>query len=180
MHVRPLMDNEIDTYLRLLQAVNAESGVDGLGHSHAYPKAEPYDHDAAVQRETLRWASRTTGPGWRRAWGLFDHAELVGHCHLVGGSMSTELHRVSMGMGILRTHHRQGGGTQLLTAVRDWARNRPNIDWLDLGVFDDNNAAQALYLKHGFEVVGRTPDRFRVDGQALDDIAMTLHVAVGH
>ena len=111
MHVRPLMDNEIDTYLRLLQAVNAESGVDGLGHSHAYPKAEPYDHDAAVQRETLRWASRTTGPGWRRAWGLFDHAELVGHCHLVGGSMSTELHRVSMGMGILRTHHRQGGGS---------------------------------------------------------------------
>ncbi|MBT6443583.1 MAG: GNAT family N-acetyltransferase, partial [Acidimicrobiaceae bacterium] len=60
------------------------------------------------------------------------------------------------------------------------ARNRPNIDWLDLGVFDDNNAAQALYLKHGFEVVGRTPDRFRVDGQALDDIAMTLHVAVSH
>ncbi|MFM2070891.1 MAG: hypothetical protein RLZZ623_1154, partial [Actinomycetota bacterium] len=32
------------------------------------------------------------------------------------------------------------------------------------------------YVRHGFHVVGRTPDRFRVDGQSLDETSMTLDV----
>ena len=179
MHVRPLVIDEIDGYLRLLQAVNAESGVDGVGHSHAYSASEPYNHQAACEREVTRWSSPISGTGWRRGWGLFDDDELVGHIHVVGGTISTEVHRIGMGMGILRSHHRQGGGTLLLESVIEWARDQPHIDWLDLGVFADNQAALALYPRHGFEVLGRTPDRFRVDGHTLDDIAMTLHVAGG-
>lgn len=178
MHVRPLGIDEIDSYLRLLQAVNAESGVDGVGHSHAYSRInDPYNHQAACEREVTRWSSPTSGTDWRRGWGLFDQEALVGHVHAVGGSISTELHRISMGMGILCSHHRQGGGTLLLQTIITWAQEQPHIDWLDLGVFADNEAAQALYLKHGFQILGRTPDRFRVDGQTLDDIAMTLPVA---
>ena len=64
----------------------------------------------------------------------------------------------------------------LLHAAIDWAKHQPSIAWIDLGVFSDNPGAQALYTRHGFEVLGRMPDRFRVDGESLEDISMTLDV----
>ena len=102
---------------------------------------------------------------------------MVGHLYLAGGMLRSELHRVSLGMGIKSSHRRRGGGSLLLESAIEWARNQPIIAWIDLGVFSDNPGAQALYARHGFEVLGRTPDRFRVDGHSLDDITMTLDVA---
>jgi hypothetical protein len=34
-----------------------------------------------------------------------------------------------------------------------------------------------LSARYGFQVLGRTPDRFRVDGHWLDVISMTVNVA---
>jgi RimJ/RimL family protein N-acetyltransferase len=109
--------------------------------------------------------------------GLFDGAALVGHLYLAGGGLLSELHRVNLGMGIIAPYRRQGGGGLLLTEAIDWARHQPTIDWIDLGVFSDNPGARALYEGHGFTAVGRVDDRFRVDGESLDDISMTLAVA---
>jgi RimJ/RimL family protein N-acetyltransferase len=156
---------------------DASSGVDGAGHSHAYSQSEPLDIEAGRDREVTRWSTEIDDPAWRRAWGLFDQGELVGHLHLAGGMLRSELHRVDMGIGVRRSHRRQGGGTLLLETGIEWARKQPTIDWIDLGVFSDNPGAQALYARHGFQILGRTPDRFRVDGQSLDDISMTLNVA---
>ena len=64
-----------------------------------------------------------------------------------------------------------------MEAAIDWARSQPSILWIDLGVFSDNSGAQNLYARHGFQVLGQTPDRFRVDGQSLDDTWMALRVA---
>jgi RimJ/RimL family protein N-acetyltransferase len=41
-------------------------------------------------------------------------------------------------------------------------------------VFAHNHRARALYAAAGFIEVGTTRDRFRVDGVAIDDVAMTL------
>ncbi len=112
-----------------------------------------------------------------RVWGLFDLGDVVGHLGLSGSVVRSGLHRARMGMGILGTHRRQGGGTLLLQTAIAWARAQPSIDWIDLGVFSDNPGAQALYGRHGFEVQGCTPDRFRVDGISLDDTSMALDVS---
>ena len=176
MSVRLLGIADVDDYLRHVSAVDADSGVDGAGHSHAYSESEPFDFEAGRAREVTRWSTEIEQPGWRRAWGLFDEGELVGHLYLAGGALRSELHRADMGMGIIRSHRRRGGGTLLLEAATEWAREQPSIDWIDLGVFSDNPGAQALYERHGFRIVGRTPDRFRVDGQSLDNISMTLNV----
>ena len=48
---------------------------------------------------------------------------------------------------------------------------------LALGVFSDNPGAQRLYERHGFKILGRTSDRFRVGKVSLDDTEMTLNVA---
>jgi RimJ/RimL family protein N-acetyltransferase len=175
--VRPLGIGDVDSYLRHVGDVDADSGVDDAGHSHAYSRSEPFDLEAGRDREVTRWSTDLDDVAWRRAWGLFDQGELVGHLYLAGGMLHAELHRVHMGMGIRRSYRRQGGGTLLLETAIEWARNQPTIEWIDLGVFSDNPGAQALYARHGFQVLGRTPDRFRVDCQSRDDISMTLNVA---
>ena len=143
--VRPLVIADVDEYLRHAKEVDADSGVDGAGHSHAYSESEPFDTEAGRAREVTRWSTDIEHPGWRRAWGLFDKDELVGHLHLAGGTLHSELHRVDMGMGIARSRRRQGGGTVLLEAGIEWAREQASLDWIDLGVFSDNAGAQALY-----------------------------------
>ena len=174
--VRRLVASEIPAYLMHMVAVDAGSGVDGAAHFHPYERSEPFDLEVGREREVVRWATAIDEVGWRRAWGLFDGDVIVGHLYLAGGMLRSELHRVNLGMGIVSSHHRRGGGSLLLEAAIAWAREEPRIDWIDLGVFSDNPGAEALYARHGFQPIGRTTDRFRVDGRSLDDISMTLPV----
>ena len=174
--VRPLVVREVNEYLSHVSAVDSGSGVDGSGHSHPYSRSDPFDIAGAHDREVTRWSTAIDDVGWRRAWGLFDQAELVGHLYLAGGALRCELHRADMGMGIVESRRRQGGGTLLLETAIAWARQQPTIDWIDLGVFSDNQGAQALYEGLGFLVLGHTPDRYRVDGHSLNDTSMTMNV----
>ena len=177
LSVRLLVIADVDRYLLDLLEVDAESGVDGAAHSHPYSRSEPFDAVAGHDREVTRWSTDLADVGWRRAWGLFDGNRLVGSLYLAGGTLRSESHRVNMGMSVLSSHRRMGGGSLLLASAIAWARSEPIIDWIDLGVFSDNPGAQALYARHGFRILGCTPDRFRVDGQSLDDISMTINIA---
>lgn len=176
MRIRAFALDDVDGYLGLVSAIEVGSGVDGAGHSHVYSASEPFNTRAGRDQEITRWSTNLDEIGWRRAWGLIDRNELVGYLYLAGGALRSELHRVSMGMGILRAHRRHGGGALLLATAIKWAEEQPNIDWVDLGVFTDNPGAQALYRSQGFKVCGQTTDRFRVDGVSLDAISMTRAV----
>lgn len=181
MHVRALELADIEAYLAHIVVLGQQSGVDGIPHSHPYGKSEPFDMQAAIERERMRWSTPLSTPGWRRAWGIADGesgpaADIVGHLYLEGGALLTGMHRVGLGMGLHRDYHRRGGGSLALRTAIDWARAEPAIAWIDLGVFTENAPAIALYEKFGFERRGVTPDCFRVDGHVIDDIAMSLFV----
>ena len=177
MNVRMLTVEDVDVFVTHIAASNAESGRDGLPHAHPYGQSEPYDQDAAREREWRRWSTPLTQPGWRRAWGLWiDDDTLIGHLQLAGGTIASELHRVELGMGVRRVHHRRGGGRMLLEEAVAWARGQASIAWIDLGVFDENHPARALYDAFGFVARGRVPDRYRVDGHRIDETAMSLDV----
>jgi hypothetical protein len=47
-----------------------------------------------VIEKWLDGLTELTDVGWRRAWGLFDAEQLVGHLYLEGGALRSELHRV--------------------------------------------------------------------------------------
>ncbi|MGI9605178.1 MAG: GNAT family N-acetyltransferase [Acidimicrobiales bacterium] len=177
MAVEQLATPQVDEYLAVLSEVDSGSGVDGEGHSHPYGRSESFDPAERRAREVTRWSTAVEATGWRRVLGLFDGDDLVGHLTLVGGELPSETHRVGMGMGILRSHRRRGGGSLLLRAAIEWAGAHAEIEWIDLGVFSDNPGAQALYERHGFEVLGFAPDRYRVDGVSIGDVSMTLKLS---
>ncbi len=66
---------------------------------------------------------------------------------------------------------RQGIGERLLRAALTWAAAL-GADLATLEVRASNHAAQALYDKHGFLVVGRRKNYYRDDGE--DALLMTL------
>jgi len=174
--IRALDLSNLEDYLVQCAASDAESGRGGDSYSGPYSSDEPYPVALVRERNRERWVRPLDEPSWRRAWGAFVGNRMVGSASLIGGDLAADLHRVDLGMGVLRDYRRQGFGQLLLATIIDWCRARPTIDWIDLGVFADNEPAKALYVKLGFEVVGSTRDRWRVDGTRIDEIHMVLPV----
>ncbi len=81
-------------------------------------------------------------------------------------------HVGSLAMGVHDEHAGKGVGSALLKAVIDMADNWLALRRLELTVFWDNDAALALYRKHGFEEEGVLRDFALRDGRYADALAM--------
>jgi len=175
--VRILAAADVDAYVDHLVVHNRESGTEGELPYGPYSREEPEDPVEMRAKALRRWDTALDKTGWRRAWGLFDaRGDIVGSVHLAGGDLPATLHRSDCGIGIARPHRGNGFGRGLMEAAIEWARAQPSIDWIELGVFEGNDRAAALYDSLGFTRCGRTPDMFRVDGHVLNDIRMVLQV----
>jgi ribosomal protein S18 acetylase RimI-like enzyme len=152
---------------------SAESGKDGDVIFRPRSSATPIDEFATIDRHRLGWTQALDEPYWLRTWGLVIAGHVRGHLDLHGGRLPSERHRATVGMGIERGWRGQGHGRALLATAIAWARTS-ELAWLDLGVFAHNQRARALYRAAGFVEVGITRDRYRVDGVAIDDVAMVL------
>ncbi len=173
--IRPAELRDAAAYADHMIAHLAESGRDGSpvfapGHR---PSREEIRDNAAV-----RWARRLADPLWGREWLLVaPGAGIVGHVELRGGRIATEMHRATLGMGILRAYTGRGHGTRLLSGALDWARSETGLVWIDLGVFAGNEPARRLYERLGFVQEYTRSDAFRLDdGTRIDDICMTLRL----
>lgn len=176
LEIRPLTCDDLGAFLDQLAATRLTSGRHGDAFFGPYSPDEPIVR-ADVRRHLERdWVIDLNTPGWRRAWGVFDGEIIAGSGTVTAGGLPSSLHRVSLGMGFRRAYRRQGLGTRLLSEIIRWCRQQPSVAWIDLGVIADNLPAQALYQKLGFEQTGVLTDQWRIDGQCVDEIAMTLAV----
>src|SRR5690606_39458229 len=106
-----------------------------------YPRHPERSHEQHRQRALERSSKRLDEPGWRRVWGLWYGARIVGHVSLTGPALESMLHRAELGIGIELEHRGQGWGRKLVETALSWAREQVALDWTDLGVFPGNAVA---------------------------------------
>ena len=152
-----------------------ESGRDGDPLARARSADDVPDRHGLRFRFATAWARGPGQLGWERCWALRVDGAVRGHLDLRGGTIPSELHRASLGIGLERPWRGAGWGRALMQAAIDWARAE-GLAWLDLGVFGENQPAIALYQRLGFVTVGRVDDRYRVDGRSVDELSMVLRL----
>lgn len=174
MLITPLGNAQADDFFRYLSDHLADNGTEFTGYFHPLPRGVsgfPADKEASF-RQGLNIAIGQSG--WRRGWLACDgDGSIIGHVDLRARFEPNTSHRCLLGMGVHRDHRRQGIGLALLEHAKAWALTE-NFVWMDLQVFATNHRAIQLYRKAGFEQTGETPDLFRLDGQSIGDISMSL------
>ena len=174
--IRPTELRDATAYAEYIQKQVSESGKEG---SPVFTPGSRPGREEIRDNATARWSRRTNEPNWGRGWLLVRVKDggVVGHIELRGGRVPPELHRVTLGMGMLRPYTRQGNGRRLVETALGWAREQAQIVWVDLGVFSTNVPAIKLYERCGFTREMVRVDAFRHEsGVAIDDIFMTLRI----
>jgi RimJ/RimL family protein N-acetyltransferase len=168
---------DADAFARHMVDHMAESGRGGSPH---FALSRTWVREEVRASFAARLDKHLDEPLWGRAWLLFteDGGRPVGHIELRGGRVHAELHRATLGMGLVRAYTGKGHGRRLCEAAIAWARDEAKLAWIDLGVFASNTPARRLYRSMGFVEIGVRGDAFHNDaGVALDDVLMTLELA---
>jgi len=157
VEVRPLREDDIERLLDLIEVVAAE---------RRWIATQP-PVDREKRGEWLR-----EGLGDERVLALVAEADgdLVGEL----GARFAPYGVVDFGMLVAPAWRGRGVGGALLAGCVDWAR-RVGAHKVGLQVFPHNEAAIALYRKHGFVEEGRLRRHYRrLDGAIYDAIIMGL------
>ena len=171
--IRPLREQDVQGYRDHFERHRAESG---RGDHHFMPFA-PDDPEGPEGLLVTALNLPLDQRGWQR-WFVAhnDRADIVGHVNLKGDGLKTGLHRCELGIGIERPYRGEGLGRRLMETAIEFARGVEALTWIDLRVFAHNAAGRALYLDMGFSEVGTLVDRFRIEGQVIDDVIMTMKI----
>lgn len=97
---------------------------------------------------------------------------VIGSCSLEQYERVRRSHAGNIGMGVATAWQGKGVGSQLLAAVLEVADNWMNLQRVELSVYVDNVAAQALYRKFGFEEEGVMRAYAIRDGVLTDTLNM--------
>lgn len=162
-----------------------ENGKHGIIFAPYEPEAPKPITDERIAQTAKAFAFTLSDPFWQRTWLLLYHSQniplasaapavIVGSLTLYGARLPSELHRCMLGMGIEHEHRAKGLGRWMLESAISWAKSQAELSWIDLGVFSGNVHAQKLYERLGFVVTGQREDAFRVMGQKITDISMSL------
>jgi ribosomal protein S18 acetylase RimI-like enzyme len=136
----------------------------------AFPaeRAEPFRSGLAIA---------VGAKGWRRAWvARAADGRIAGHIDLRAHPEAFTSHRCLLGMGVDRQHRRAGLGAALIAHARQWATEVAGLEWMDLQVMSQNEAALALYRRAGFATVGQIGDMFHIDGMAFSYTTMSMRL----
>lgn len=103
------------------------------------------------------------------SFGVFDE-ECVGIGALIPLPYAQTAHRIQIGAYFVRASAQGTGAADLLMEAMLARANALGCWQCELSVLETNERARRFYARHGFEVVGRTPNAVVVDGQGLDDL----------
>ncbi|MGZ3734009.1 MAG: N-acetyltransferase family protein [Bdellovibrionota bacterium] len=177
MNIRPAEPGDLPAYFEHCLRHFRESGNSGDVLFHPIRDFEEMNKEVEVAKMLEAITAPLSRPGWQRIWIAEIGGEIVADCLLRSSHMMPTLHRCQFAIGVERTARGQGLGGRLSMQAISWARQQSGLDWVDLWVFAHNSPAIALYEKLGFSRVDVVRDQFRLLGQKVDDLHMTLSLA---
>jgi putative acetyltransferase len=80
--------------------------------------------------------------------------EILGQLRLEVFHTPRRRHAATLGMGVKAAARKMGVGSALLSAAIDLCEKWMNVSRIEIEVYTDNEAAIALYKKHGFIIEG--------------------------
>ena len=173
--IRLLILDDVEDWLEQCEIIDSESGENDI-YFGPYSRYDPFPTEEIRERTIERWGKSKDLPNWRRAWGIFHEDKIVGNAQISAGEISTNLHRVDLGISILKQYRNIGLGKRLLNTVIQWCREEPSIHWIDLGVFFGNRDAKILFEKVGFKIIGYKKDAWLIDEKSISETLMSLNV----
>lgn len=174
IEIKPFTADASEEILNHFQRHRRESGQDGV-HFMPFAPDDPHGPQGiSIEKAFLPLDTI----GWQRWFYARDisSGKIVGHVDLKGDGLRAGLHRCDLGIGIETAYRGAGLGKRLMMTAIDFARSVDSLAWIDLKVFAQNRRAYALYKQLGFTEVGILRDRFRIEGESLDDVVMVLNV----
>lgn len=101
-----------------------------------------------------------------------NDGQVIGHIGLDQYARIRQGHVGTVYMGVVLDWQGKGVGSRLMKAVLEVADDWMNLRRIELTVYADNEAAQGLYRKFGFETEGRLRDYAVRDGVFADALSM--------
>ncbi len=102
-----------------------------------------------------------------------DIGVVVGWIGIMSSSNPRLAHRGHLGMGVIKSHRRQGIGSKLLNIALEHARST-ELEKVELYVYTANKPAIKLYRKYNFDEIGVIRHYRKLDGQYFDALEMEL------
>lgn len=175
--IEPLSAEDFLDFVAYLNDHLADNGAGETGYFQPLSRRASFmpAERAAAFRDGLDAAIATRG--WRRAWvARSADGQIVGHIDLRSHPEGLTGHRCLLGMGVDRDNRRAGLGAALIAHARQWAAEVARLEWIDLQVISENEAALALYRRAGFVKAGEMKDMFRIDGHSFSYTTMSLRL----
>lgn len=90
--------------------------------------------------------------------------EVIGWCDAIPYNFEGMKHVACLGMGIIQKYRGKGIGSKLISLTIEHAKNKNNIEKIELEVFKSNKKAVEFYKKHGFKIEGEKIKVRKLDG----------------
>jgi RimJ/RimL family protein N-acetyltransferase len=174
--IRPLQSEELAVFFHYLNGHLLDNGRDGAPLFQPMPRASAGFPPEKAAGFSNGMQAQFGQQGWRRVWVALQEGEIIGHIDLRSRPEAHARHRCLLGMGVQRAVRRNGLGGALVATAVAWAREQ-GLEWVDLEVLAGNAPARALYRKCGFVQTGEIADLFRIDGESLGYVFMSLQLA---
>ncbi len=141
------------------------------------PTAFTADYEANLRRPLSHFTAQLQPDPGSFMLGAFRDAGLVAMAGFYRSKGPKLRHRGNIWSVYVASGLRRSGlGRQLLRDVIALARTLDGVIQIHLSVVADNASARTLYLKNGFEIVGRAPRAVYVDGMYFDEDLLVLRL----
>lgn len=148
-------------FIRLQETIFSETDFMLYGKSDVQMTVQ------SVRKEMNAWKNSTNS----NLLLAIMNGKFAGYLSITGGPSPRALHRASVYIGVKQEFSKKGIATSLMRHGENWSKE-VGISKLELSVIKENNYAQKLYKKLGFEIEGTRNHALIINGEFVNEYYM--------